>query len=106
MGNRKQYFVSINKETIMKVSIPDADEYEIYVTEGEATELRRLLMTKDNHNFWFTIQNILFDPLAKSENEQLSDDLNENLRHIYQFVYHHGTAETKEKIESLDLLED
>lgn len=104
MKKRRRYFVSINKQTITKISIPDADEYEIYATHGEITELRRLLLAKDDSNFWFTIQNIVFDPLESAETEQLSDKENKNLKHIYQFVYHHGTAETKEKIESLEIM--
>jgi len=104
--NRKRYFVSINKETIMRVSVPDADEYEIYATEEEITNFRRLLATKENSNFWFTIQNLLFDPLAASENELIRDEENENLKYIYQFVYHHGTEETKEKIRSLGIIRE
>lgn len=106
MNNRKRYFVSINKETIMRISVPDADEYEIYATHGEITRLRKLLATKENSNFWFTVQNILFDPLASSENALVRDDENENLKHIYQFVYRHGTEETQQKIESLGIIRD
>lgn len=80
MRNRKRYFVSVTKQTITRISIPDADEYEIYATNGEIIELRRLLMTKDNRNFWFTMRNIVFDPLASTESDHISDE--ENVMHV------------------------
>lgn len=105
MQGKKRYFVSVTKETITRVSIPDADEYEIYATKAEITELRRILQARENRNFLFTMRNIVFDPLASSEAEML-DEENEHLKYIYEFLYRHGTEETKEKIRSLRLIEE
>lgn len=106
MKSRKRYFVSVTKQTITKISIDDSDEYEIFATHEEITELKKLLRAKDDRNFWFTVRNLVFDPLAKTEDGPYHDEENEYLKRIYQFVYLHGTEETRIKIESLGLMGD
>ena len=86
------------------VSVPDADEYEIFVTNEEATELRQLLNIHEDSDFSAAARNILLNPLENEETKELRDDRNENLKRIYQFVYEHGTAKTKDKVKTLGIM--
>lgn len=104
MKRRKSYFISLNKNTITRISVPDAAEYEVVVTHGELTELRRLISTYKGSSAWLTLQNLVFNPLeGDSHSARIAE--NKHLKDVYRFIYNHGTEETKNKIESIEIIQ-
>lgn len=106
MDTRKSYFVSLDKETITEISIPDTAEYEIVVTQEELEQLRILMSRNGNENFWFAMRNLIFKPFAEGEVESMRETMDENLMSIYQFLFDYGTNETKEKLASAGLVDE
>jgi len=106
MIERKSYFVSLDKETITEMSIPDTAEYEILATQEELEEFRALLAKEKKENFWFAMRNIVFKPFAEGEVEGIREEMDENLMRAYRFLYEHGTMETKEKLAQAGLVKE
>lgn len=98
MTTKKSYFVSLDKETITEMSIPDTVEYEIRVTQEELEQFNVLLRRNKSENFWFAMRNLVFKPFAEGEVEGMREDMDDNLMKAYRFLYEHGTMETKEKL--------
>jgi len=103
---KKSYFVSLDKETITEMSIPDTAEYEIRVTQEELEEFNVLLRKNKHENFWFAMRNLVFKPFAEGEVEGMREDMDENLMKAYRFLYEHGTMETKEKLAQAGLVKE
>src|SRR5690625_1675740 len=97
MEERKSYFVSIEKEEITEVSIPDTTEFEIKATDSDIAELNNLFREKNKSEK----KTVVF--VVKALNDWGADDEIEEydiyLRSIYNLLYQLGTLETKQKIE-------
>lgn len=100
---RKSYFVSLDKETINDVSVPDTNEYEIKATECEIKELNVLFKEKDKR------EKNAVEYLAKPFNEWGADEerkaYDSYLMTIYKHLYKLGTPETKQKITRMRIKE-
>ena len=103
MPLRKSYFVSLDKQEITDVSIPDTTEFEIKATENEIEELNNLFKEKDKR------EKNAVEFLIKPFNEWGADDEREAyddyLISIYDELYKLGTPETKQKIKRMRIKE-
>lgn len=101
MVTKQTYFISLDKETISEVSVPDTTEYEIYATEGEVDRIKLLMEENDQRDFWFAARNILVKPFAEKEVDVMRMEDDENLMEVYQLIYRFGTEETQKKLNEL-----
>lgn len=106
MALRKSYFVSLDKETITEMSIPDTAEYEIIVTQEELEQFKMLLRSNESDDFWFAMRNLVFKPFAEDEVEGMREDMDDNLMRVYQYLYNFGSMETKEKLIATGLVQE
>lgn len=103
MNEKKQYFVTVDKEDIREMSIPESGtEYEIYASPNEIKEMEMLFVEKGKN----AKDAVKF--LGKPFDEWGADDerngYEANLIKIYQKLYDLGTPATKEKIKEIGLL--
>lgn len=98
MAERKTYFISLDKQTISEVSVPDTVEYEIYVTDDELEKFKTLIRDNDHRDFWYAMKNIVFKPFAEKEVDEMRQQDDDNLIQAYQFIYQYGTEETRQKL--------
>lgn len=101
MPEKKSYFISLDKERIDEISIPDTTEYEVVLTSEELEVIKRLIKDNDHRDFWFAMKNITFT----SFNEKPVDDMrkkdDDNLMETYRLIYRYGTDETKRKLREM-----
>ena len=103
MNEKKHYFVTIDKEDIQEISIPDNGiEYEIYATHEEMKEVEMLFIEKRKNAK--DAAKFLKKPFDEWGAHDERNEYETNLIKIYQKVYDLGTASTKEKIEKIGLL--
>jgi len=104
MTEKKHYYVSVDKQDITDVPIPDHGiEYEIVANASEVEELQQLFMSAAKHekNAAKFIALRPFDEWgADAEREGYSD----NIIKVYETLYKLGTVETKDKISQLGIL--
>src|SRR5699024_10976394 len=127
MPLRKSYFVSLDKQEITDVYIPDTTELEIKETENKIEELNNLYTKKDKRekkiketeNENEELNNLIKEKdkreknavefLIKPFNEWGADDEREAyddyLISIYDELYKLGTPETKQKIKRMRIKE-
>jgi|GEM_PF-1448901 len=98
MENKKTYFISLDKKTISEVSVPDTVEYEVYVTKEELEEFKSLIRENEQQEFSFATRNLLLKPFNEMEVDDMREESDDNLMKEFQFMYRHGTLETKEKL--------
>lgn len=103
MGAKKSFFVSLAKELITEVSIPDTTEYEVIATEEKIDELRALLRDNAHHNISFATSNLPVKPFSEKEVDKKRQMEQDNLLKIYQLLYKYGTQETKQKLNEIGL---
>lgn len=101
MVAKRSFFISLDKETVTEVSVPDTTEYEVLATREEIKSLEVLLRDNEHHNFWFAMRNLAVKPFAEEEVEDIRQKEHENLLNVYKFMYEHGTEETKRKLEEI-----
>lgn len=103
MNEKKQYFVTVDKEDIREISIPESGiEYEVYASPNERKEIEMLFVEKDKS------AKGAVEFLGKPFDEWGADDernrYDNNLIKVYQKIYELGTPSTKEKIKETGLL--
>ncbi|MEI3609351.1 hypothetical protein [Pseudogracilibacillus sp. SO10305] len=98
---KKSYFISLDKESITKVSVDDTTEYEVIATEQEIKELEVLLRDNEHQNFWFAMRNLATKPFDEDEVEDIRQTEHDNLMEAYKFIYRFGTDETRRKLEEI-----
>jgi|SRR5690625_729417 len=98
MPERKSYFISLDKQRISEVSVPDTIEYEVYVTNDELETFRSLIRDNDHRDFWYAMSNIVFKPFEENEVDEMRKQDDDNLMKAYRFIYHYGTDETRQKL--------
>lgn len=102
MAERKQFFISIDKEDVHETSVPDGIEYEVIATQDEINEIRNLFEQKDKD----TKNAVKF--LAKPFNESGADKerkkYDDHLMTIFQRIYDLGTKKTKEEIKEQGII--
>lgn len=98
MPEKQVYYISLDKRTISKVSVPDTTEYAIVVTENELETITSLLEENDKHDFWFAMKNIPLKPFNEREVDDMRQEDYDNLMKVYQYIYEFGTPETREKL--------
>lgn len=103
---RKPYFISIEKETVTEVSIGDTTEYEVLATYEEITYFKSLLRDNEEKNFWFAMRNIPFKPFNEEQPETMRRIEDDNILKAYQFIFDHGTPETKAQLREIGFHEN
>ena len=101
MTTKRSYFISMDKETITEVSIGDTTEYEVLANTEEITYFKSLLRENERSDFWFAMRNIPFKPFNEEEPEKMRRREDDNILRAYQFLFDHGTPETKEKLREI-----
>ncbi len=95
---RKSYFISMDKQRIDETSIGDTTEYEVIVNSDELETFKSYIAANNTRDFWFAMQNITFKPFNEVEVDDMRVEDDDNLMKAYQFIYAHGTEETKRKL--------
>lgn len=98
MAKQSTYFISLDKQRISDISVPDTVEYEVYVTEEELVMFKELIRENEQRDFWYAMKNIIFKPFAEKEVDDMRQQDDENLMKAYQFIYQYGTQQTRRKL--------
>lgn len=98
---RKTYFISLDKRTVNKVSVPDTVEYEVKATPSEIVGFESILRDIDKNDFTYAAKNIPFKPFAEVEADEMRQESDDNLMEAFQFIYNFGTKETREKLKEI-----
>lgn len=101
MPEKKSYFISLDKERIDEISIPDTTEYEVLLTPEELEVIKRLIHDNDHRDFWFAMKNVTFKPFNEKPVDDMRKSDDENLMKMYKLIYRYGTAETKSKLREM-----
>src|SRR5690625_4713488 len=101
MTEKKSYFISLDKERIDDISIPDTTEYEVLLTNEELEVIRRLIRENDHRDFWYAMKNITFTSFNEEEVDDLRKEDDDNLMKTYKLIYRYGTEETKQKLRDM-----
>jgi len=101
MPERKAYFISLDKNRISEVSVPDTTEYEVLVTNEELETYKSLVEASGQRDFSYALENIVFKPFAEVEPDEMRKKDDDNLMLVFQFLYQYGTPETKRKLEEV-----
>jgi len=105
MSEKKSYFISLDKERIDDISIPDTIEYEVLLTNEELEVVRRLIRDNDHRDFWYAMKNITFTSFNEKEVDDMRKEDDDNLMRTYQLIYRHGTEETRQKLRDMGFRE-
>lgn len=99
----KNYYVSVQAGTIMERQEDGPYEFEIIATKEQVDQLQEIfekMKTADNQSYWSS--HIPFIPYHEDKE---NDAYDLHLKKAYQFIYEHGTEETKQHIESINILD-
>lgn|SRR5699024_508620 len=97
---RKTYYISLDNKTVSKTNTPETD-YEVSATPTEIVKFENLLKENDDNDFVFAAKSIPFKPFAEGEVEGMREETHDNYMQAYQFIYKHGTEETREKLKEI-----
>lgn len=97
MPEKKSYFVSLDKQTITRVSVPDTTEYEVLLNSAELTMFKALISNYDD-GVWSTMENIVFKPFDENNGDLMSKQEDDNLIEVYHYMYRYGTDATRTKL--------
>lgn len=106
MTERQSYFISLDKERIDEISIPDTTEYEVLLTNEELEVFKRLIRDNDHRDFWYAMKNITFLPFNENEVDEMRKQDDDNLMKAYKLIYRYGTDETKRKLQDMGFKEE
>lgn len=101
MPEKKSYFISLDKERIDEISIPDTTEYEVMLTNEELEVIKRLIIDNDHRDFWYAMKNITFKSFDEKRVDDMRKEDDDNLMKTYKLIYHYGTDETKQKLREI-----
>lgn len=102
MGEIKDsYYISLDKHTVSKVSIPGTVEYEVYATPSDIVRFKELLGENEDRDTSFALVNILFKPFDEVEVDRMRERSDTNLIKAFEFIYTFGTNETREKLKEV-----
>ncbi|MGI2295481.1 hypothetical protein [Paenibacillus sp. GXUN7292] len=101
--NKKPYYVSVHAMQIL--ADPKAADYELEIiaSEQEVMQLKELFdeMYHSDNGIALTSFLTFFESTPSSE---LMDDYDRIIKEIYSKLYEHGTDETRQHIESMNIL--
>ncbi|HZW67125.1 MAG TPA: hypothetical protein VFF20_00720 [Pseudogracilibacillus sp.] len=101
MATRERYFISMNKETVTKVSVADTTEFEVLANLEEITYFKALLRDNEREDFWYMMRNVMLKPFNEKQPEKMRQREDDNIIKAYQFIHDYGTPETKEKLHEM-----
>src|SRR5699024_2256973 len=96
MTEKKSSFISLDKERIDDISIPDTTEYEVLLTNEELQVIRQLSRDNDHRDYWYEMINIVFTSFNEDEVYDMRQEDDVNLMRTYNVIYQYGTEETKQ----------
>ncbi|MGN7764665.1 hypothetical protein [Paenibacillus sp. 22594] len=99
--DKKRYFVSVSHGLIQDVR-NDSGEYEVLLTAEELTGLQDILKDlarEDEHAF-----RRAFVPYKSADHDEAIDQFDDQTIRVFHYIHHHGTPETRQTIEQLNVL--
>ncbi|TQS75569.1 hypothetical protein DX933_04640 [Ornithinibacillus gellani] len=105
MNEKQIYYVTVDKEDIRTMSVPDSGiEFEIEASTDEVEEIRDLFKKKKSH----AVKAVEY--LAKPFDEFSVDDerygYDAHLMEIYRRIYLLGTDDTKQKMREMGIINE
>ncbi|MEC5422704.1 hypothetical protein QGM71_04240 [Virgibacillus sp. C22-A2] len=102
MTNKKHYYVTVDKQEIRDISIPDNGvEYKIIANQKEKEEIEELFRAKDKNEK--DAVKFLAKPFDEWGADDKREDYDNKMIELYRKVYELGTSETKREINNLGL---
>jgi hypothetical protein len=98
---KKRYFVSAAHGVIQDIR-NETGEFEVHLTEEEVTILQDLLndlRQEDDYTF-----RRAFVPYKSADHDDAAREFDETTVGLYQFLYNHGSSDTRQMIVSLNVL--
>ncbi|WP_244169735.1 MULTISPECIES: hypothetical protein [Paenibacillus] len=99
--DKKRYFVSVSHGLIQDVR-NDSGEYEVLLTAEELTGLQDILKDlarEDEYAF-----RRAFVPYKSADHDEAINQFDDQTLRVFQYVHRHGTPETRQTIEQLNVL--
>ncbi|WP_442603644.1 hypothetical protein [Paenibacillus sp. KN14-4R] len=100
--SKSKYYVSVQSGSILPNQGDAAYELEILANEEEIDHLQSLFAYKDVYDEETHLRAPI--PGIPYNHDEENDQYDMNLNHIYQFLYEVGTPETKQHIDSMQIL--
>jgi hypothetical protein len=100
--DKKTYYISIQASSILENQGDAAYEFEVEATEQQISRLQELFDGKEEaDNYAFGRSAV---PWVEYHNDRPNDVYDFYLKEVYGFIHSIGTIETKEHIESMNIL--
>lgn len=99
---KKKIFVTVNAAEVREVSIPGDVEFEIIATEEDVLEIQNIFNRMDDETK--SGLKYLARPFNEKSVDQKRDNESDDMVAIYELLHKLGTDETREDIESMDIL--
>ncbi|MEI7026926.1 hypothetical protein [Paenibacillus sp. y28] len=100
--DKKTYYVSVQANTVLDDKGAAAFEFEIEATDEDIEKLEELFEYKIDADDGSALRSHL--PAIPYHIDEENDAYDASLREIYRQIHHLGTLETKQHIESMDIL--
>ncbi|MEK8128795.1 hypothetical protein WMW72_12850 [Paenibacillus filicis] len=99
---KKKYYVSVQSRTIMQNQGDAAYELEIEATDEQVLQLQELFEEEEDFDIDSFIR--VHSPSVPYHHDEANDGYDIVLTEIYRTLHHLGTEETKQHIESMQIL--
>lgn len=101
--DKKRYYVSVQANTVLEQQGDAAYEFEIDATDKELMKLQELFENKED----VEDETFLRAPIPAFPYHQdgENDAYDENIRSVYRLLHQLGTAETKQHIDQMGILQ-
>ncbi|MUT64491.1 hypothetical protein [Paenibacillus sp. NEAU-GSW1] len=102
-SGRKTFYVSVQAGQVLQDGDAAAYELVINATDEEADELKQLfndLSSMDEAQMFHFVP----ESMEINNDARINDGYDSIIQQIYQFVYDHGTDETRRHIEGMEIL--
>lgn len=101
---KQSYYVTVGTGEVMNEPTLSEWEFEILALPEEIIQLKTLFEEIDQEawtGFWRA-----HVPIVSYHHDATNDRYDDHLQHIYQWIYDHGTDETRQHIASMHILSD
>lgn len=100
--NKTNYFVSMSNTEVTEAPMPGHGQFEIIATKEDVLEIENRFKSIDDETK--SGLKYLARPFHEEDVDQKRHEGEEELIQIYRLLYKHGTAKTKEDIDSFGIL--
>ncbi|RLL46469.1 hydrolase [Oceanobacillus piezotolerans] len=99
---KKRYFVNIGEGEISQIKYENNDDFVIFATEAEVSELR--IIMNHLHDASFSSFLRAHVPIVEYHHDSANDRYDEYLTSAYQLIHDLGVEKTRKHIESMNIL--